>query len=156
MGQLRRGGFLVSQVHQLSGRVFATMLKARHIAINPAQGRILFALWEQDDVPVGHLARRTALTASTLTRMLDRLEATGHVIRLNPEGDRRTVLVRLAEGHLRTKAAYDEVSAAMTELFYRGFTDEEIDTFERSLSRVLANLTTAEQAGNQQMKEMTP
>lgn len=155
MGQLRRGGFLISQVHQVGGRVFAAMLKARSVAINPAQGRILFALWERDDVPVGDLARRTSLTASTLTRMLDRLEAAGQVTRHSPAGDRRTVLVRLTDGHLRTRAAYDEVSLAMTELFYRGFTEPEIDAFERSLTRILSNLAAAEQAGDDPTKETT-
>jgi hypothetical protein len=41
------GGFLISQIHQLKGRVFEKMLKDIGLeAFNGAQGRILYVLWE--------------------------------------------------------------------------------------------------------------
>jgi hypothetical protein len=37
---LRQGGFLISKIHQLSGRIFARKLKQHNISdINPAQGK---------------------------------------------------------------------------------------------------------------------
>lgn len=141
MTKRRQGGFLISKVHQLSGRIFARKLKSHHITnLNPAQGRILFTLWQQDMIPIQELATRTSLDKSTLTRMLDKLEEIGHVVREFPEDDRRKVLIRLTEANLCMKEEYEQVSAEMNGLFYQGFTDHEMDEFEGYLERIFANL----------------
>jgi DNA-binding MarR family transcriptional regulator len=143
----RRGGFLVSKIHRLSGRIFTRMLKEYEIEINPAQGRILFVLWREDGIPIRELAKRTSLGKSTLTSMLDRLEQTGHIVRERSETDRRVILVRRTEKDRAAQAAYERVSAAMTEVYYRGLSGTEIERFERVLERILANLT-AYESGN--------
>lgn len=141
MAELRRGGFLISKVHQLAGRAFARKLKAHGIHdVNPAQGRILFALWQEDGVPIETLARRTGLGPSTLTRMLDNLERAGHLSRVASETDRRKQIIRLTKTHHSLRRSYDEVSAEMTDLFYQGFAEAEIDAFESFLERILQNL----------------
>ncbi len=137
----RQGGFLIGKVHRLSGRIFSRKLKEHDInEINPAQGRILFALWQKDGVPIQELARKTALGKSTLTRMLDTLEKSGHLYRVFPHDDRRKVLIQLTEENKKMKAAYEKVSGEMTELFYEGFNEREIDAFETYLERVFNNL----------------
>ena len=142
MERMRSGGFLISKIHQLSGRIFAKKLKDCNIReINPAQGRILFALWQEDDIPIYSLAVKTALSKSTLTRMLDRLEESGHIRRVFPGEDRRKVLIQLTIENKRMKAAYEEASEDMIKLFYEGFSDDEIDTFEGYLERVFTNLS---------------
>jgi DNA-binding MarR family transcriptional regulator len=143
----RRGGFLVSKIHRLSGRIFTRMLKEYEIEINPAQGRILFVLWREDGIPIRELAKRTSLGKSTLTSMLDRLEQTGHIVRERSETDRRVILVRRTEKDRAAQAAYERVSVAMTEVYYRGLSGTEIERFERVLERILANLT-AYESGN--------
>ncbi|WP_270170941.1 MarR family winged helix-turn-helix transcriptional regulator [Paenibacillus sp. SYP-B4298] len=142
---LRQGGFLISKIHQLSGRIFARKLKEYDITeINPAQGRLLFALWQQDRIPIQELSRRTALGKSTLTRMLDNLEQAGHLMREHDRGDRRKVIIRLTEENRRMKASYEEVSSEMARLYYEGFDDQEIDQFEAYLDRIYLNLSRAE------------
>jgi len=152
----RRGGFLIAQIHRLAGRVFARMLKAHDIDINPAQGRILFALWEEDGIPIRELARRTSVGKSTLTSMLDRLEGSGHIVRRRSTDDRRAVLVERTDKDRAAQAAYERVSQEMTDLFYRGFTNEETVVFERALARILGNLVDAEgprRSGQSEAKE---
>jgi len=39
------------------------------------------------------------------------------------------------------KAAYEVASADMIRLFYKGFTDDEIDDFENYLKRIYSNLS---------------
>jgi DNA-binding MarR family transcriptional regulator len=142
MEQIRSGGYLMSKIHQLSQRIFARKLKDFSINdINPAQGRILFALWQEDNIPIQQLAQKTALSKSTLTRMLDRLQETGHIQRIFPGDDRRKVLIRLTDENRRMKAAYEAVSADMIRLYYKGFTEEEIDDFENYLKRIYSNLS---------------
>jgi DNA-binding MarR family transcriptional regulator len=140
------GGFLLAKAHQVSGRVFAKLLKREGgFPINPAQGRILFALWRsKGSLAMGELAKETALGPSTLTSMLDRLEAAGLLRRVPSESDRRVVMVERTEADRRLEERYNKVSRRMTELFYKGMEADEVAAFERSLERVLANLDEAE------------
>jgi len=136
-----QAGYLISKIHQLSGRIFAKLLKDAGISdIDPAQGRILFALWKKDNVPITELARETLLHKSTLTKMLDRLEESEHLKRKQMPGDRRTILVELTEKNRRLKEKYDEVSDEMGRIYYRGCSAEEVTRLNQLLTRVLDNL----------------
>jgi len=138
----KEGGFLVAKIHQISGRIFARILKKAGIdEINPAQGRILFVLWKKDEIPISELAKRTLLSKSTLTSMLDRLEEAGYVVRVRSKEDRRTILIKRTEKDKLLEKKYIQVSNEMTDLFYSGFAPKEIDAFEDYLKRILANLT---------------
>lgn len=136
----RQGGFLIAKVHQTAGRIFARMLREREIEINPAQGRVLFVLWEEGPMPIHELARRVSLSKSTLTSALDRLEAQGNLVRVRTPDDRRKIFVELTRKNKTMHGVYEEVSRQMTQLFYRGMGSAEIATFEQSLQRVLNNL----------------
>jgi len=141
MKPLSEGGILISQVHQLSGRVFARKLRDHGLeVINPAQGRILFALWKGDGIPIKELASRTKLQKSTLTSMLDRLEQDGLISRSPSEKDRRVILISLARDHEIIRDLFLQVSHEMIEEFYAGFSPGEIDDFEEKLKRIIRNL----------------
>lgn len=135
------GGFLISKIKQIQGRVFEKMLAEHGISeFNGAQGRILFVLWERDDIPIIELSRKTGLAKTTLTSMLDRLEKSGHILRTLDPNDRRAVRIKLTEKARGLREKYDDVSAEMSEVYYGGFDDEEILAFEGSLGKVLENL----------------
>lgn len=140
MSTARLGGFLIAKIHQAGARIFARMLRERGIDIHPAHGRILFVLWQHGPMPIHDLARRVSLGKSTLTNALDRLEASGDVKRVRSAEDRRSITIELTPQTAETRKAYEEVSRAMTELFYRDVPAEAVDTFERTLTQILANL----------------
>ena len=119
----------MARIHQVSGRVFAGRLRAAGIEINPAQGRILFALWQRDGIPIQTLKERTSLEKSTLTSMLDRLEEAGLVRRRPSLRDRRQILIERTEKDRALERAYKAVSREMNDLYYRGFGDEQIERF---------------------------
>ncbi len=144
MKRQRRGGFLIAQIHRTAGRIFARMLRARGLEINPEQGRVLFVLWEEGPMPIHELARRVSLGKSTLTNALDRLEAGGQVVRVRSPEDRRRIVIELTPENRTLHALYEEVSREMTVVFYRGFASREIDGFESTLERILENLKQAE------------
>ena len=66
MIQRREGGFLISKIHYVGRRIFSQMLKRDQIDVNPGQGRILYVLWHNDEIPINELAKQTALGKSTL------------------------------------------------------------------------------------------
>ena len=140
----RQGGFLIAKIHQTAGRIFARMLRERRIETNPALGRILFVLWEQGPSTIQELARRVSLGKSTLTSALDRLESQGQVVRVRSPHDRRKILIELTPKNRAIHGLYEEVSKEMTDVFYAGIAAREIAGFERTLQRILDNLTSFE------------
>lgn len=144
-----KGGFLLSRVKRASGRVFEKLLTDSGVeAFNGAQGRILYVLWQTDGIPIAEIARRTSLASSTLTSMLDRMEAAGLVERVRDKSDRRRINIALTEASRSLEGEYTAVSMKMNELYYEGFTDSEILAFEADLERILANLTKHANGGN--------
>lgn len=136
---------MVGKIKQIQGRVFEKLLADHGISeFNGAQGRILFVLWERDGIPIRELSDKTGLAKTTLTSMLDRLERSGHILRTADPNDRRSVRIRLTEQARGLREQYDAVSLEMSELFYQGFSDEEILAFEDNLRRILDNLTKKE------------
>lgn len=140
MSKKRDGGYLISQIHQLTGRIFSKKLKDYQIDINHAQGRIIFALWKNDQIPINDLSKETALSKSSLTTMLERLEKSGHIIRKHSETDKRITIVCLTSKSSSLRSDYQKISADMIDLFYKDFTDDEISQFELSLKKILKNL----------------
>ena len=142
MKEQRAGGFLIAKIHQLAGRIFAKKLKQYQLTeINPAQGRILFPLWQKDGISIRELSKETLLGKSTLTTMLKRLEDEGHIQRIPSEKDRRKTLIKLTEKNQKLQEKYVQVSSEMNDLFYQGLTEQEKDEFDRYLEKILDNLT---------------
>ncbi len=136
------GGFLITKIKQLQGRIFEKLLAAHNISeFNGAQGRILFVLWEKDNIPISELARQTGLAKTTLTSMLDRMEKQELLERISSPLDRRTVSIRLTKTASSLEKQYKQVSDEMNQIFYRGFTNDEVLALETALKRVLKNLT---------------
>lgn len=141
----KRGGFLISQIKQIQGRIFERLLSNAGIeAFNGAQGRILYVLWQKDGLPIVELSRKTGLAKTTLTGMLDRLESQGLITRCSDSADRRQIIIRLAEKAKQLNSDYTRVSQEMNQLFYRGFSNDEIIHFENKLKRILKNLEESE------------
>jgi MarR family transcriptional regulator, organic hydroperoxide resistance regulator len=136
----KEGGYLISQIHQLSGRIFSKKLKDYQVDINHAQGKIIFALWKNDQITISDLAKETALSKSTLTTMLERLEKSGHLLRKQSEADKRTTIVCLTQKSSSMRTDYQKVSSEMTNLFYNGFNENDIIQFELFLKKILKNL----------------
>lgn len=136
-----KGGFLISRIKQTGGRRFDRLLSEADIdAFNGAQGRILYVLWQEDGISISRLAAQTSLANTTLTSMLDRMEQSGLIRRVPSPADRRKQLLLLTEHAKELKEDYQRISEKMNELYYKGFTPEEIRQFEGYLTRILHNL----------------
>ncbi|MBD5394714.1 MAG: MarR family transcriptional regulator [Lachnospiraceae bacterium] len=136
-----QAGFLITQIKQIGGRVFDKILQKEGISeFNGAQGKILYVLWQHDCISIIELSRLTGLANTTLTSMLDRMEAAELLHRLPDPKDRRKSLIMLTEKSERLKESYDKVSLKMHEVYFKNFSTEEIITFEKYLRRVLNNV----------------
>lgn len=105
--KLRLGEFLCFAVYATGhafNRVYKPLLD--ELGLTYPQYLVMVLLWERDGQTVGGLGDRLFLESSTLTPLLKRLEALGHVTRERDPADERQVRVRLtASGRaLREKA----------------------------------------------------
>ena len=136
-----QGGNMVSRIKQLSSRIFERILSEQNIdAFNGAQGRILYVLWQEENISLKELSDRTGLAATTLTSMVDRMESSGLVCRVPDQRDRRKTLLLLTEKARSLEVDYMAVSGQMSEIFYAGFSDEEVRLCEAMLERIYENL----------------
>lgn len=101
----------------------------------------MFVLWRNDGISINQLAKKTALGKSTLTSMLDRLEEAGFVTRVPSQEDRRKTLIRRTEKDKAWQEVYVCASQDMADIFYAGFSGDEINVFEGYLLRILDNLS---------------
>lgn len=90
------------------------------------------------------LAKRVSLGKSTLTSALDRLELQGQVVRVPCSDDKRRIIIELTPRNRAMHKLYQSVSREMTAAFYAGFSNDEIAQFEKSLERILTNLSKLE------------
>ena len=140
------GGMLISQIHQISQRIWNSILKNYNLQdLSGARGRIIFALWNTNNIPIKELVKKTSLDKATLTGIIDRLERDGFIIRShNPQDKREIIISRTGKDEIfKTKipAASDEQNA----LFYKDFSQEEIFNFEKMLKKILKNCKDAEE-----------
>lgn len=136
-----KGGYLISRIKQVGGRLFDRMLADAGIdAFNGAQGRILYVLWQSDGLTISQISQQTSLANTTLTSMLDRMEQSGLIRREASPADRRALRIVLTDRARALQQDYDRISQQMNERYYLGFSDAEIIRFEGYLQRVLDNL----------------
>ena len=139
------GGTLLSQVHQVCQRVWHSVLSRNGLEdLAGARGRIIFAQWNEDNIPIKKLVEKTSLDKATLTGIIDRLERDGYVKRVASEKDKRVTLISRTGKDEFFKQKIPQASKEQNKLFYRGFSNEEITDFENYLKRILQNCKNAE------------
>lgn len=142
-----RTGFLISQIKQVQARIFQRLLQDSGVEeFNGPQGRILYVLWQKDEVPIVELSQKTGLAKNTLTVMLGRMEEAGLIEKKASDSDKRQSLIVLTGKAKNLQDKYDEVSQKMNSVFYDGFTEKEVATMDGYLDRIIENLEKTERS----------
>ena len=130
-------------IRLLNGRIFQKLLSRDPEALyRSEQGKILAILWNSETgcATATDIALATGLANNTLTTMIKKLEEQNLVI-VSPCGkDRRKKYLVLTELGQSQKKVSDRVSQELDAIYYKGFSDEEINQFEGFQERILANL----------------
>ena len=102
--------------------------------------RVLAALHQKDGERVGRIAELTAIEVSTLSRLLDGMEARGLVVRRRSADDARTVTVqRTAAGRDLTQTIIP-LAQHYEAVALKGFSAREAAQLKRMLRRLYANM----------------
>ncbi|MFB9906893.1 MarR family winged helix-turn-helix transcriptional regulator [Allokutzneria oryzae] len=131
------GGSLI-RVSRLHRTVAGQLL--REVGLHPGQELLMMHLWEHGAQRQGELSKVLDVDASTLTRMVQRLEQTGFVRRLRCERDGRAWYV---ESTAAGRALRDRVVAAWEELekiALDGLTQDQCAALAAALERMGSNL----------------
>ena len=137
-----KGGFYITQIKQLQGRIFERLLAENDIELSEGQGRILYILWKTDHLTISEISEKTSLAKNTISVVIDGMVHKGSVERKINSKNRRQTIVSMTEYAKTLQQKYEAVSHHMNELFYQGFSEEEREQFEHYLARILETLTT--------------
>lgn len=139
------GGYNALRIQLLNGRLFQRLLsKEPGVLYRSEQGKILTSLWRnQGEQTVTDIALVTGLANNTLTSMLQRMVKQGLILFAPHPDDKRKKIVRLTEVGWSQQTIGDKVSQELADIFYAGFTEEEIWASQQFQMRILNNLQEA-------------
>ena len=141
------GGYQALQIRLLNGRIFQKLLnKEPDAQYRSEQGKILTILWKQElgCATATDIALATGLANNTLTSMVKKLEEQGLVTIQPCTQDKRKKYISLTDLGWAQKEIGDRVSKELGEIFYQGFSDQEIREFEEYQERIISNLKAKE------------
>jgi len=137
-------GKLVARIHEVSHKWLAGELAAAGLkSLAPSHGDVLACLFAHGEATMHELADFAHRTRPTMTVLVDKMEAAGLVKRSKSETDARSQVVRLTERGETLRGAFMDISSRFIALLYDGITEEEADTVERILSKILSNIQKA-------------
>ncbi|MFF8957235.1 MarR family winged helix-turn-helix transcriptional regulator [Streptomyces sp. NPDC014894] len=128
----------VSRVARLHRMAAAKLL--RGLGLYPGQEFLLMHLWDAGPVRQSDLIKTLELDPSTVTKMLQRLEQSGHVRRSPDPADRRAVLVEATDESCALRSAVERAWSQLEVQTLTGLTDGERAELNRLLGKVEANL----------------
>ena len=141
------GGYQALQIRLLNGRIFQKLLsKEPEAQYRSEQGKILTVLWQKEDgrATATDIALASGLANNTLTSMIKKLVDQGLVTIEQSDQDKRKKFVVLTELGWEQREIGDRVSKELGEIFYQGFSNQEIREFEAYQERIITNLKSKE------------
>lgn len=135
------GGYLINQIQKISSRKFNELLKEKNIdEFNGSQGVILYSLWNNKELTIKEIGKITGLAKTSLTSMLDRMEEKGLIRRKDNSEDKRSIKIMITDKAKELEKDYNDISNKMSNIFYKNFSDKEINEIENYLERIISNL----------------
>ena len=111
-----------------------------HLGLYRGQPPVLYALWDKDGLTHSELAQKLKVTPATITRMIQRMEKTGFVIRRPDANDQRVSRVYLTEAGIGVRATLQAVWEQLEAENFAEFSPEEQIVMRAYLLKIRANL----------------
>ncbi|MGF6989607.1 DNA-binding MarR family transcriptional regulator [Lachnospiraceae bacterium PM6-15] len=137
---------LITKIGHLLG--YRSMKRMNTLETKPGQARILYSLRADGQLSQAELAKRSCITAPSMTVALKKMENIGLVEKALDSEDKRIVRINITEKGLEQVQRIDDAIQEMDQLICENMTAEERIIFRRLLLQVIANL------GDNEGKEM--
>lgn len=128
-------GILLGQTAALKDRLLDRHLMP--LGITAAQLKVLRIIRRGDDTAVA-LCRHLSIHSACMTRMLDRLERKGLIVRTRDDQDRRQIRLALTDKGEAMSSVLPTMEVAAMNEFTEGLTAEEVSRLESLLEKMLS------------------
>lgn len=132
---------LLAKAEQKHFQYTKEILNKSGLGITPVQLLVLYTLFKGDGISQTDLSNRCCLDNSTLTGVIDRLQAADFVRRDDDPVDRRTYRIVLTDKAHSIREKMTEVSNIVLNDMSVGCTSEEIATCRKVLLAIFENLS---------------
>ena len=132
----------LSRINREMERMIQQLLREQKLDnVTPAQANAIMILFqEKEPMTARQLARQMNLSEVTVGRFVRALESNGWVTRAADPRDTRAILVRPSRKAYRAFPRFLNVSNALLERAFAGFTKKEVETLGRLVERVRTNV----------------
>lgn len=131
---------LLSNIHSITADFLTERLKAKGFPdFASSHGNILFQLSVNEKMTMGDLSEKINRDKSTTTVLVRKLEAEGFITGESDPADKRSRIIYLTEKGKQFNQTAQELSSELLGTFYKGFTEEEKETFFQTLLRIKNN-----------------
>lgn len=108
----------------------------------PSHGNILTALYENDgSLTMKEIAERIGKDKSTVTPLVNKLLKLGYIEKQKCDEDKRITYIHLTEKGREIESKYKAISKDVYETAYKGFSEEEKETFLALLKKMNNNFS---------------
>ncbi len=131
---------LLSHIHTITADFITEKLKERGFPdFASSHGNILFQLSVNEKMTMGELSEKINRDKSTTTVLVRKLEAEGFITGEADPADKRSRIIYLTAKGKQFNNTAMELSKELLGTFYKGFTDEEKESFFQSLLKIKQN-----------------
>ena len=131
---------LLSHIHTITADFLTEKLKERGFPdFASSHGNILFQLSVNEKMTMGELSEKINRDKSTTTVLVRKLEAEGFITGEADPADKRSRIIYLTAKGKQFNNTAMELSKELLGTFYKGFTDEEKESFFQSLLKIKQN-----------------
>ena len=133
---------LLSHIHSITADFLIEKLKEKGLPdFASSHGNILFQLSRFPKISMNELAEKINRDKSTTTVLVRKLEAEGFVKTFSSDSDKRTKFITLTEKGSQYNKLTKEISQSLNKTFYKGFTEQEKETFVSLLEKINKNFS---------------
>lgn len=134
-------GFMIRQINNIYEKEFNRMLKS--IGITSSQCEVLDYLFQtsEEEITQRDIERQLCLKNPTVTGLLKRLEEKGFIFSVPSPSDKRCKNIYLTEKAYDIQRKMEASRKKSDKMLVLGMSKREVEAFERTLEKVLYNIS---------------
>ena len=134
-------GYLINMTALLLKRELSSSIKSHNIDVTPEQWAILNRLNERTGLTQKEVARLTFKDNANITRMVDKLEKKGLVIRRPDENDRRSWNLAITKKGIEIRNLVEPLAVNILNKISKGISEKEMNYYNDISKKIIQNLT---------------
>ena len=120
------------------------IIAENNLEITPDQWVVMYCLWQENELSVGEISKRTKKDFANITRIVDKLEKRGYVNKVKSKKDSRSTIIHILPKADKNKEKLQNIWKESTDLAMRGISEKEQQEFitiiEKIENNILVNL----------------